>query len=490
VSLYPSGYSNKLVTLDELRARHGSKMIPEYARRLFAMIEDARGLVGIGGGFRSYATQAANYARDPKTFAPPGFSFHESHSWSDGTVGYAAVDTVGIDGRHREAWDWIHENAARFGLVDFSNVNSEPWHVQMAEIPKSVREWKSAGRPSPSRFPLPSEEFVPVLDISAWQGATDFEKMKSAGIEGVILRAGNGKKVGIDERFAQYAKDASAAGLPFGAYYWVRPFAGDPEGQAANFLAEVAGTDARFLMLDIEWNETEIGPEATSEFLREFTKALRLAETVEGRVHIGYSSASYWDPNVGDDLLAYLLDWIVPTYSRGDEVPPLDPAEWSGWIVQSRKRPVAPRGAASWSGWQFSASLDGPHYGVSSSGLDGNLVRLSKWRKWIGETVEVEPPPPPTVPTPDPTPDPTPEGTDITVNVKLSKLSTKSTKALALPVKKWQGLLNAIAGQGLAVDGDFGSKTDEATRNFQRFFGLEVDGIVGPKTWTVALEVK
>jgi peptidoglycan hydrolase-like protein with peptidoglycan-binding domain len=41
---------------------------------------------------------------------------------------------------------------------------------------------------------------------------------------------------------------------------------------------------------------------------------------------------------------------------------------------------------------------------------------------------------------------------------------------------------NRIAGAGLAVDGSYGPATMEATRNFQRYFGLRVDGVVGPIT--------
>ena len=45
------------------------------------------------------------------------------------------------------------------------------------------------------------------------------------------------------------------------------------------------------------------------------------------------------------------------------------------------------------------------------------------------------------------------------------------------------------AGSGLAIDGIFGSGTRSAVRAFQKKYGLEVDGIVGPKTWTKLLEV-
>lgn len=48
-----------------------------------------------------------------------------------------------------------------------------------------------------------------------------------------------------------------------------------------------------------------------------------------------------------------------------------------------------------------------------------------------------------------------------------------------------QGVLRRKAGQPIAVDGDFGPATDGAVRNLQRYLGMVVDGVVGPKTWAV-----
>lgn len=51
-----------------------------------------------------------------------------------------------------------------------------------------------------------------------------------------------------------------------------------------------------------------------------------------------------------------------------------------------------------------------------------------------------------------------------------------------LAVEVLQSDLNKILGAGLTVDGQFGSNTFKAVANFQRTYGLIVDGIVGPIT--------
>lgn len=49
-------------------------------------------------------------------------------------------------------------------------------------------------------------------------------------------------------------------------------------------------------------------------------------------------------------------------------------------------------------------------------------------------------------------------------------------------VMKLQAALNKT-GAAIRIDGDFGSKTFEAVKTFQRKGGLTADGIVGKKTW-------
>lgn len=64
-----------------------------------------------------------------------------------------------------------------------------------------------------------------VIDISSFQQTVDFNKVKAAGITGVILRAGytgwgSSHSMNKDDKFESHYKGAKAAGLNVGAYYY------------------------------------------------------------------------------------------------------------------------------------------------------------------------------------------------------------------------------------------------------------------------------
>lgn len=101
------------------------------------------------------------------------------------------------------------------------------------------------------------------------------------------------------------------------------------------------------------------------------------------------------------------------------------------------------------------------------------------------EPQPVAPPAPPVAP--QPTEQPTMQGR-VNVNVQMMKLK----KGMNGPhVEKLQSILNAnfieLKKDHLKVDGDFGEITNGRVKNVQTFFGLDVDGIVGPITWNVLL---
>lgn len=59
---------------------------------------------------------------------------------------------------------------------------------------------------------------IKLIDISYWQGNLDFKKLKSAGINYIILRAGY--RTTKDQRFDQYAKACQAVGIKIIGAYW------------------------------------------------------------------------------------------------------------------------------------------------------------------------------------------------------------------------------------------------------------------------------
>ena len=130
-----------------------SQLNSRFAQKVQAMLEENPRLY-IGNGLRSSAQQKAmfldrykptNQQTDLKwngtywkhvkgaAAAPPGMSMHE--------IGLAA------DLGPESEFPWIVENAARFGLRHFADVNNEPWHVQPVELPGSRREYEAAGAP-------------------------------------------------------------------------------------------------------------------------------------------------------------------------------------------------------------------------------------------------------------------------------------------------------------------------------------------------------
>ena len=165
---YPDGYGTRMITLDEMRAKHGPKMHPEFAQRFFAWIESMGGHVGVGGGWRSSQP-------DKPGFAPEGKSFHQDQQFASGFVGYCAVDLVVVNpGRVHRAPFWIESaTAPKYGLHTF--ISGEPWHIQPVEI-RGWGGWVDAGRPDPmTNYPFPGtpvpkpepepEPEVPVVEV-------------------------------------------------------------------------------------------------------------------------------------------------------------------------------------------------------------------------------------------------------------------------------------------------------------------------------------
>lgn len=171
---YLYGYNGDRRTLAEMEQRDGwARIHPEMRRRLVAMFDasqDAGREVGFGEGWRSSLQQQQVFLErhtqvpsggccgwDGKRWqlrsgmahaAPPGRSYHEETD----AFGYAyAADLVGD-------LTWAGGNNRDFGLLDFSDVNSESWHHQPVELPTSRSDYTGQQL---SVWPLPTPPAPP-----------------------------------------------------------------------------------------------------------------------------------------------------------------------------------------------------------------------------------------------------------------------------------------------------------------------------------------
>lgn len=106
---------------------------PEFKRRVVAMMKEAarQGIpLGPGTGWRPENPNKPGFASN-------GNSNHQSFPYTSRTPTAVAADMV-----PNTSWNWMEQNAGRFGLRTFRNVNGEPWHIQPIDIPAS-RGWRS-----------------------------------------------------------------------------------------------------------------------------------------------------------------------------------------------------------------------------------------------------------------------------------------------------------------------------------------------------------
>jgi len=279
------------------------------------------------------------------------------------------------------------------------------------------------------------------VDVSYWNGPNvDWKSAKAAGIEFAIIRAGYGKN-NIDSTAEGNVKRALAAGVEIG-FYWFSYAATAAEAKAeadylCDFIERMGVKPTYPVCYDYEYDSTAKNPpqDPIVNLARAFL------DEVKRR---GYTPANYTN-----------LDYL----SRGFDVLV---GEYDLWLA---------RWGTSSPGmtcdiWQYTST-------GTPNGFSGNVDMNICFKDYGGDTP---------APDPDPTPTPTPKEDTCMVICNIIKNGSKGSS-----VKSWQTLLNTWGFNCGTADGIFGGKTEEATKKFQKEYGLEADGIVGAATWGMML---
>ena len=116
------------------------------------------------------------------------------------------------------------------------------------------------------------------IDISKWNGAVDFNKVKSAGVEVVYIKATEGVDY-IDPLLEQHYKGACGTGLAIGFYHFMSEKT-NPSQQAQDFYNSIRNKEYNCLpVLDAETNKQgRNSKEYTDRIIEFLTEFKRLSE--------------------------------------------------------------------------------------------------------------------------------------------------------------------------------------------------------------------
>jgi lysozyme len=155
------------------------------------------------------------------------------------------------------------------------------------------------------------------IDVSHWQGAVDWRKVKAAGIQFAIIKAG-GSDAGLytDPRWEENYREAKANGIAVGAYYFVGPgciSAADGKADAERFLAQLNGKRFEYpVYIDVEATPASAKAGATEAAIA-FCRAMEAAGYYAG---IYSSTYSGFRDRLDDSKLTPFTHWVAQYASK------------------------------------------------------------------------------------------------------------------------------------------------------------------------------
>lgn len=287
-----------------------------------------------------------------------------------------------------------------------------------------------------------------ILDLSHYNKVTDWQKVKNE-VAGVILRVayrgyGSGKIV-IDNKFREYATACKKVGLPFGLYFMSQAIT-EAEGEAeAIYSVTMAKEYGATLPIFIDSEDGDgtarvvradgLSKAARTNICKAFCKKV---------IELGYKAGVYASESWFTGRLNYneLTDYYI-------------------WVADYGKNTGVKNSSIALKKYDMHQYTSR----AKVSGVSGNCDMNECYVDFkTGASVNVS-------------------ASTKTEEVYDMPTIRKGSKGKA--VKIWQIIIGFT---GVELDGDFGKKTDAATREWQKRNGLAVDGIVGKNSWKAGLE--
>ncbi|MCD8190541.1 MAG: peptidoglycan-binding protein [Clostridiales bacterium] len=280
-----------------------------------------------------------------------------------------------------------------------------------------------------------------IADISKHNGTVTMATMAKK-VDGLIIRAGyrsaGSGTLTTDPKWATNIKNAVKQSLPVGVYWWTTAKStAEAKAEAEYLLNLISGYTLSFpVWLDLEYYDTKRTGRADNLSKANRTQyAVAFLEAIEAA---GYDAGVYCNKDFWSDSLD---NSQLQTYAR--------------WIAR-----YGSSCGVDCDMWQYTSSAKGSTYGASSDNIDlshcyTDFISGAKSQFATATTTTEEE----------------------THDMDTLRKGDKGQQVRAL-----QMLLG-----GLTVDGIFGTNTETAVKAWQNNYGLDADGICGPKTWAAIL---
>lgn len=155
------------------------------------------------------------------------------------------------------------------------------------------------------------------IDMSQWQGSVNWKKIKSAGVDFVMLRIGYGKgrygnsSCAIDPKFSSYVNGAKKVGIPIGIYFY--SYATTPkqaQAEAEFVIEQLDGVKVEFpVAYDLE--DPSILEKTDNATRTEMTRTFMETIAAAGYTPMFYTNKNWYDNYLDTEVLKDYEFWYA-----------------------------------------------------------------------------------------------------------------------------------------------------------------------------------
>lgn len=177
-----------------------------------------------------------------------------------------------------------------------SNTDSKPTYIEFSDVKEKFK----------------NDNTMIGIDVSKWQGNIDFEKVRDAGCEFVIIRigvqAGKDYEYKMDGNYKTYIRDAKKAGLKVGVYLYNTSLNYNDGVKAAKWVIEALDGERLDLGVSYDWENYQ--------YLMEYNVSLHT-------LSMGYQGFKKTLEKAGYEVHFYASKYYLETFWMGLEDEPV-----------------------------------------------------------------------------------------------------------------------------------------------------------------------